>query len=164
MVHCVSKAPPRASDTQWHTWSVPNLHWRGVAKYSREMRQDHRTNAAPIQFFLHFEYLADGSNICKTSRCISVADEISQFMDPLVDPCIDFNRFSCGGFERSQTLVGPNDIKQTLDITIRNLKQRIKNLLEIKKNRRKDFETDQKIRDFYDACLKYQSILDREKL
>ena len=119
---------------------------------------------ALILLCLYFEYLADGSNICKTSRCISVADEISRLMNPLVDPCIDFNRFSCGGFERSQTLVGPNDIKQTLDITIRNLKQRIKNLLEIKKNRKNDFETDQKIRDFYDACLNYQSILDREKL
>ena len=96
---------------------------------------------ALILLCLHFEYLADGSNICKTSRCISVADEISQLMDPLVDPCIDFNRFSCGGFERSQTLVGPNDIKQTVDITIRNLKQRIKKLLEMKKNRRNDFET-----------------------
>ena len=104
------------------------------------------------------------SNICNSKSCTSVAKQISELMDQESDPCIDFNKFACGGFEKTSILNGPNDMKTTVDFAIKTLRQRVHKLLERKVKQKNDFETDEKVRDFYAACLVYHKGLNMTRL
>ncbi len=42
----------------------------------------------------------DGSSdVCLTSECVELSNQISQSLDMSVDPCEDFYLFSCKGFK-----------------------------------------------------------------
>ena len=49
------------------------------------------------------------SDICNSKSCTSIAKQISELMDQETDPCVDFNKFACGGFEKSSILNGQLD-------------------------------------------------------
>ena len=87
------------------------------------------------------------SPICQTQPCIAVADEISNFMDLSVDPCDDFFQFACGGYANSVN-VGDSPYIQ--------MGRRLERLITIRKPRESDFRVDQEVRNFYEACEKFQ--------
>ena len=93
----------------------------------------------------------EGSKICKTQTCISVADQFIEFMNPAVDPCEDFNQFACGGY-----LDKYEDDANTWDEAAKQMRARVENIIKIKKQRDEDFQVDQKVRDFFRACEKFQ--------
>ena len=87
------------------------------------------------------------SPICQTQPCIAVADEISSFMDLTADPCQDFFQFSCGGYVNSVNL-GNRPSTQ--------MNRRLERLITITKPRENDFRVDREVRNFYEACEKFQ--------
>ena len=116
-----------------------------------------------IWFFIVLSMgLKQSSEICKTSACISISDQISQLMDLKIDPCLDFNKFACGGFENEAVLEGSLDAKKTINMPIENLRTRIKKLVQIPETRLNDFNTDQKVKDFYKACKSFFNVLDKK--
>ena len=90
------------------------------------------------------------SEICKTQTCISVADQIAEFIDPTVDPCDDFNQFSCGGY--IQKAKASNSYGSPWGELAGQMEERIERLIKTKNARNTDFETDKKVRTFYDGC------------
>ena len=108
-----------------------------------------------VDTFVGFSLLAfvitisgiETSPICQTQPCIAVADEISNFMDLTADPCEDFFQFACGGYINSVN-VGNSPSSQ--------MKRRLERLITIRKPRESDFRVDQEVRNFYEACEKFQ--------
>ena len=96
----------------------------------------------------------EGNSICQTQTCISVADEISGFLDPTADPCVDFFQFACGGFYNSA-----NEGDNPLNDAGQEMKNRLERLITTKKPREGDFVVDQKVRDFHRACEKFRTTL-----
>lgn len=109
--------------------------------------------------FLGLGKNAEGSKICKTQTCISVADEIAEFMDSTVDPCDDFNQFACGGY-----LETADYNSNTWDDAAAQLRMRLERLIKIIEMREEDFEVDQKVRNFYQACEKFSSTLQNDTI
>ncbi|KAF8931453.1 hypothetical protein BGZ47_011839 [Haplosporangium gracile] len=54
--------------------------------------------------------------ICTTPQCVLTASGIINDMDPTADPCLDFSKFTCGGFDEQHEIpsdgssIGPFDI------------------------------------------------------
>ena len=93
------------------------------------------------------------NEICNTQTCISVADQIAEMMDPTADPCEDFYQFSCGGYiEKANST---NSYGSQLVDALKQMEERIERLMKAKKPRDTDFETDQKVKDFYNACEEF---------
>jgi len=44
------------------------------------------------------------NNLCLTADCIQVAARLSSYMDTSVQPCDDFYKFSCGGWEDNNVI------------------------------------------------------------
>ena len=78
--------------------------------------------------------------------------QISGIMDSEVDPCLDFNKYACGGFEKTSKLTNPSG-SDSPDPSGTDLRKRVEKLLKIRKHKPNDFQTDKKVRDFYEACL-----------
>ena len=96
---------------------------------------------------------------CTTQTCSTVADQIKGFMDRTKDPCEDFNQYACGGFLKTSFVnSGPFQ-----DGPIQ-LKKDVERLIKINKPRDKDFDVDQKVRDFYRACEKFSSTLKENRV
>ena len=89
--------------------------------------------------------------ICQTQKCIAVADEISNFLDTSANPCDDFFQFACGGYLKSS-----NEGDTPLNDAGQQLTNRLERLIKTKKPRPQDFQVDQKVRDFYQACEKFR--------
>ena len=117
----------------------------------------------PIIVFLILFCLSlwnDNPNVCLTPKCKSISKEISQLMDIEVNPCEDFNKFACGGFERTSVLNSPDDVKQTIQIPRKELYNRVKKLLEEDGDSFDEFETDSKVRKFYKSCQNNKNTID----
>ena len=80
------------------------------------------------------------SEICKTQTCISVADQIAEFIDPTIDPCDDFNQFSCGGY--IQKAKASNSYGSPWGKLAGEMEERIERLIKTKNARDTDFETE----------------------
>ena len=98
----------------------------------------------------------NASQICKTQTCISVSDEISEFMDLTADPCEDFNQFACGGYLKTAEYDA-----NTWDEPVTQTRARVEKLIRTKNKRADDFNVDQKVRHFYQACEKYKLQLEK---
>jgi len=48
--------------------------------------------------------LGNGSSTCLSSGCVRAAADFLRNMDPAVDPCQDFYRFSCGSWVDNQVI------------------------------------------------------------
>ena len=54
---------------------------------------------------VHFFYLIkialiSVSNVCQTKGCVDVASMVMSSMDDTVNPCTDFYKYACGGWEK----------------------------------------------------------------
>ena len=84
-------------------------------------------------------------------------------MDNTTNPCVDFNKFACGGFERMADLKElPNP--DTWDDARSTLRARVKTLIKQTEDRPTDFDTDKKVRHFYKACLSFHNPLNQPTL
>lgn len=50
-------------------------------------------------FFFSF-FCSESRQLCETKECILAASSILKAMDQTVDPCTDFYKYACGGWER----------------------------------------------------------------
>ena len=44
------------------------------------------------------------NTMCLSTECVQVAARLTSYMDPNVDPCEDFYKYSCGGWEEENVL------------------------------------------------------------
>ena len=97
---------------------------------------------------------------CNSNLCKAVSEEMIKFMDTSANPCLDFNKFACGGFEKENK----NKNAHSLSKPIKDLEARIVKLLDGKSPIKGNFKTDKKIIDFYRSCNSFRSKLDSYQL
>lgn len=51
-------------------------------------------------FIFFFHFCSESRQLCETKECILAASSILKAMDQTVDPCTDFYKYACGGWER----------------------------------------------------------------
>lgn len=55
----------------------------------------------PINNYISFFFIfSETRQVCETKECILAASSILKAMDQTVDPCTDFYKYACGGWER----------------------------------------------------------------
>lgn len=53
------------------------------------------------QVYIFFFFIfSETRQVCETKECILAASSILKAMDQTVDPCTDFYKYACGGWER----------------------------------------------------------------
>ncbi|KAF9407769.1 hypothetical protein BGZ94_002573 [Podila epigama] len=105
------------------------------------------------------------SGTCHTSQCRLTASSILRDMDTKADPCVDFNKFACGGFNKREKLgKGEKSNGYFSAIYDQNL-ELIRSIItakapELPKGSKKPTKNDlaevhnhQKLKDFYGACM-----------
>ena len=100
--------------------------------------------------------------LCTTPACTSVANNILQNMSPdyqQLDPCENFYKYSCGGFDASHELNG-RIVVSTLDDMQMSVWTVVKDILEkpISAGTLMDFHDLVKVRDAYRACMNETAI------
>lgn len=51
-------------------------------------------------YIFFFVFFSESRQVCETKECILAASSILKAMDQTVDPCTDFYKYACGGWER----------------------------------------------------------------
>ncbi|KAF9425599.1 hypothetical protein BGZ94_007383, partial [Podila epigama] len=101
------------------------------------------------------------SGTCHTAQCRSTATSILRDMDAKADPCVDFNKFACGGFKKREKL-GEGEKEISIDTFIDKLNIELIRTIatakapELPKGSKKPTKNDlaevrnhQKLKDFY---------------
>ena len=97
---------------------------------------------------------------CNTNLCKSVSEEMIKFMDTSANPCVDFNKFACGGFEKENEDTNAHSLSKP----IKDLDDRIVKLLDGESPIEGNFKTDKKVVDFYRSCNAFRRKLDSGQL
>ena len=82
------------------------------------------------------------------------AKNIRLFVDTKADPCVDFFQFACGGYSKSRR---ENETPESGVLSA--VLKRTKDLITVRKPDEAKFFGDEKIRNFYKACIKWRSTL-----
>ena len=113
----------------------------------------------------HHVYAKD-PKLCLKGSCIHSAHSLLLNMDLTVDPCQDFNKFSCGGFPRNNFVLEKhgevNEFLKARD----HLRKKIIRLFKEKKlpDGNEEFDTDEKIRNFYHGCKIFKRKRDKNQI
>ena len=118
----------------------------------------HNLLLMPCFFFGVVLAIENQTSICLTQTCNNASEHLLLNMDLSANPCYDFNRFACGGFSENNFV--DEKIGEVTEFTKAEklLNNKIKRLL---RNRslpiENEFDTDAKIRNFYDGCKIFKS-------
>uniref|UniRef100_A0A646QID6 Neprilysin n=1 Tax=Hemiscolopendra marginata TaxID=943146 RepID=A0A646QID6_9MYRI len=96
---------------------------------------------------------------CETESCLNAAKTIVSNMDKNQDPCEDFYRFACGGFEKRYSDLN-KDV--SIDILLNKEMNLILKQLLTAANREEEPNVFWKMRDFYFSCLNAKSNLNKQ--
>lgn len=95
--------------------------------------------------------------------CKNTTNDLCLNIDSSVDPCNDFSKYTCGGFEK-HNVIKEGDGEITQFGKARNiLTQRVINLLKEDVHWNEKFETDGKVRDFYAGCVFFENQRTKER-
>ena len=73
-------------------------------------------------------------------------------MDDQVDPCEDFNKFACGGFEKKTTIPDDKDNWHVFAIYQKEINLHIRKFIEAPISDEDDFESYKKAKKHYTSC------------
>ena len=94
----------------------------------------------------------DEYKLCKTKECISAANDILKNMNLSVDPCEDFNQFTCGAFIASRRIPDDQTVFDTFSLLENNLEYAVADALE-KEIGDKEALATANSKKFYHSCL-----------
>ena len=112
------------------------------------------------------EVSAKDPNLCLKGACIHSAHNLLLNMDLTVDPCQDFNKFSCGGFPKNNFVLEKHGEVNEFLKAREHLRKKIIRLFKEKKlpNGNIEFDTDAKIRNFYLGCKIFKRKKDKDQI
>ena len=119
-----------------------------------------------IIFDVNHQVSAKDLKLCLKGSCIHSAHRLLLNMDLTVDPCQDFNKFSCGGFPKNNFVLEKhgevNEFLKARD----HLRKKVIRLFKEKKlpDGNIEFDTDEKIRNFYDGCKIFKRKRDKNQI
>ena len=74
-------------------------------------------------------------------------------MDDQVDPCEDFNKFACGGFEKNTVIPGDKGESTSIQTIDEKSNSQIRKLIEEPISNKDDFESYKKAKKYYKLCM-----------
>jgi predicted metalloendopeptidase len=74
-------------------------------------------------------------------------------MDDEIDPCEDFNKFACGGFDEKTIIPDDKSGWQPANIIMETIESEGRKLIEEPINDKKDFESYKKAKNYYKLCM-----------
>lgn len=90
---------------------------------------------------------------CFSKSCIKAANNILTNIDESVDPCEDFNEFSCGSFIRNKRIPDDATSEDTFSALRINLANQVADALERPINTKEDISATENAKLFYQSCL-----------
>lgn len=94
----------------------------------------------------------ESRQVCETKECILAASSILKAMDQTVDPCTDFYKYACGGWERDTPIPpGYSMWDRIQELSYTNL-HHLKDILE-KPQHPVNYDSGKKTRKFYQSCM-----------
>ncbi|CAG0918695.1 unnamed protein product [Notodromas monacha] len=96
-------------------------------------------------------YKDDPGYVCYSEECINAGSTISSNMDLNVNPCKDFHKFACGGYENLTTLPPGVPYLSAFDVAADALHKKLEQILDVPTSA-KDPATLRKAKAFYKAC------------
>ena len=117
-------------------------------------------------FDLTHDVLAKDPELCLKGSCIHSAHNLLLNMDLSVDPCQDFNKFSCGGFPKNNFILEKDGEVNEFVKARKHLRNKIIRLFNENKlsNGNVAFDTDEKIRNFYHGCKIFQKKKNKDQI
>lgn len=127
------------------------LHFLSRSYHRNASQSDFNSEKRPQS---EFQESGPCRRICYTNECIKTAADILQMLDPTADPCQDFYRYACGGYNGVPTEHRTRDIYAWVveDKAVKLFRELIK---KIPKSIPEDTPGSSltKIRKFYDSCI-----------
>ncbi|KAJ3195057.1 hypothetical protein HDU67_004524, partial [Dinochytrium kinnereticum] len=110
------------------------------------------------------EPLPEPAFLCTSKDCVFAASSILQSIDARIDPCADFYRFSCGGFQKSHPISESDKSTSVSALLEDKANAVVKEILqegELSLENPDDIDLLEKVRSFYSSCLDSSTIQKR---
>ncbi|KAM4771129.1 neprilysin [Rhinophrynus dorsalis] len=104
-----------------------------------------------ISIAMIIAYAKYDDGVCKTQACVTAASRIITNMDSSVDPCQNFYQYSCGGWQKKNTIPENEVFYNTFNILSDEAEVVLKDALEKKSN--DDIPAIQKAKTMYRSCI-----------
>ncbi|XP_008552123.1 neprilysin-2 [Microplitis demolitor] len=102
------------------------------------------------------------SNVCRTQECIDTASKVIKYMDPTVNPCDNFYKFTCGNFINTTKIPDDKDSVDIFSTITEQVHEQLKSIVEsdISQNLSRPFRL---INTMYNICMN-QSAIEKDGL
>jgi len=98
-------------------------------------------------------------NECSTAECLAFADIINSKLDESVDPCVDFDAFSCGGWKVENEIPPDSGSNTQFTVVRKALAETVKRELELESTEEYyGWEAVRKAKAFYALCMDEKTI------
>ena len=98
-------------------------------------------------------------NECSTAECLAFADIINSKLDESVDPCVDFDAFSCGGWKAENEIPPDSGSYGQFSVVRKALSETVKRELELESTEEyHGWEAVRKAKAFYALCMDEKTI------
>ena len=91
--------------------------------------------------------------VCLSEHCIGASHRIFEYMDDKIDPCEDFNKFACGGFDKKTIIPDDKPGWNPTYAIVETIESEGRKLIEELINDEKDFESYKKAKNYYKLCM-----------
>ena len=98
-------------------------------------------------------------NECSTAECLAFADIVNSKLDESVDPCVDFDAFSCGGWKAENEIPPDSAHYGQFTVVRKALSETVKRELELESTEEyHGWEAVRKAKAFYALCMDENTI------
>ena len=91
--------------------------------------------------------------VCLSKHCIGASHRIFEYIDDEIDPCEDFNKFACGGFDKKTIIPDDKSGWAPANVMVETIESEGRKLIEEPINDEKDFESYKKAKNYYKLCM-----------
>ena len=115
------------------------------------------TTGGAIRRSLSFNIPSDKTTVCKTKECKDITKYVKRSMNTSVDPCIDFYKFTCGGWIKNNPIPKTSSSFSTFAKLNSHVERVLRKIIEDTTGKY-DNEYTKKAKTFYKSCMDIDSL------